>query len=362
LATRWRRVLVVSLTVIALAFAGLAVAAWGALQQIERMAIDLDGARERLGVDHDYAPRPGAGGDDRGRRDTGDRASDPDQSLVDPDAGQARPFDPRDDSLDVFLIVGVDAAGADGGSRADVILLGILPADGGDPALVSLPRDLWIEDLCRGGNQRINAALLGCGEQATGQELMILTVERFTGLPVDHYAEVDFDGFASVIDIVGGVEICTDHAVRDERSGLSMPAGCVQADGSQALAWVRSRTTEEYVDGTWQRVPDVDDLTRNERQQEVLLDVAEEVAATRSARRLRALAARAAEEVVLGESLSSELLARTMWNWRGTERDDVRRASLEVEHHTTDAGAAVLLPVQEFAELLDELGIEDPEG
>lgn len=356
MAAIWQRAFVVSLVVLGTALVGLSVAAWAAFHQFERLSYDLDGARDRLGVGEDYVPRPGA------EPDGGPAVSDEDGDEL----NRTRPgmdgwVDPRDDALDVFLVVGVDAAAADGGSRADVILLAILPADGGDPALVSLPRDLWIDDLCRGGEQRINVALLGCGDQATGQELMMLTVERFTGLPVDHYVEVDFDGFAAVVDLIGGLEICTEHAVRDDRAGLSMPAGCVAADGDQALAWVRSRQTEERVDGTWQRMEGVDDLARNERQQEVLLDAAEQVAATRSLRRLRALAGRAAEEVVLGESLSADRLTRLVWQWRDFDRDDVRRVSLEVEHHTTGGGAAVLLPAQDFSEVLDELGISEDE-
>jgi LCP family protein required for cell wall assembly len=351
--TIWQRAFIVSLVIVGTAVVGLGVAAWAALHQIERLSYDLEGARDRLGVPPEYAPRPGSDGVRRAER-RADAAGEPWPEH------DGRP-DERDDALEVFLLVGVDAEAADGGSRADVIMLAILPTEGGEPVLVSLPRDLWIEDLCRGGEQRINVALLGCGTQATGQELMLLTVEQFTGLPVDHYAEVDFDGFASVIDLIGGLEICTEHAVRDAKSGLAMPAGCVDADGEQALAWVRSRQTEERVDGVWRQMEAVDDLTRNARQQEVLLDAAEQVAATRSPRRVRALAARAAEEVALGESLSSERLARLMWRWRDTDRDDVRRVSLEVEHHTTEGGAAVLLPVRPFGEVLEELGV-DPDA
>jgi LCP family protein required for cell wall assembly len=71
--------------------------------------------------------------------------------------------------------------------------------------LVSLPRDLRTE--IDGHTSKINAAFaLG------GPDLLVRTVERTTGLPINHYAEIDFAGFLKVVDALGGITLCTAAA------------------------------------------------------------------------------------------------------------------------------------------------------
>ena len=74
---------------------------------------------------------------------------------------------------------------------------------------------------------------------------MTVMVGDVAGIEIDHYAEVDFDGFISVVDTFGGVEICTEAPVRGRRADLDLPGGCIQASGDDALAWARSRRTRE---------------------------------------------------------------------------------------------------------------------
>ena len=83
-------------------------------------------------------------------------------------------------------------------SRADVIVLLLLPADGSDPVMVSIPRDLYLPNPCTGGYTRVNATLNGCGEAATGPELLSVAVEDFTGVQIDHFAVFDFEGFQAI--------------------------------------------------------------------------------------------------------------------------------------------------------------------
>jgi anionic cell wall polymer biosynthesis LytR-Cps2A-Psr (LCP) family protein len=98
-----------------------------------------------------------------------------------------------DDFADVF--------GSAGGQRADVIMLVQVMPDDSVARLLSIPRDLKV-DLDGRGTQKINAAYA-----YGGGSLLVSTVRRVTGLPIHHYVEVDFAGFAAIVDEVGGVTI-----------------------------------------------------------------------------------------------------------------------------------------------------------
>ncbi|MFC6067869.1 LCP family protein [Streptomyces ochraceiscleroticus] len=106
------------------------------------------------------------------------------------------------------------------------------------PSLVSLPRDSYVAVPGHGKN-KINAAY-GLG----GAKLLSRTVEQATGLRVDHYAEVDFLGLVRVVDALGGVRLCLDAPLKDEKSGADFPAGCSRMNGTQALAYVRARYSD----------------------------------------------------------------------------------------------------------------------
>jgi LCP family protein required for cell wall assembly len=147
---------------------------------------------------------------------------------------------------------------------ADTIMLVHLSGSGEHASVVSLPRDSYAElpahefaptgDRHSSHPDKLNAAL-----SHGGPSLMVRTVERLTRLRVDHYLEVDFASFMSAVDEVGGVEVCTTRRLRDDYSGLDLPAGSHTLDGATALAYVRAR----HVDST-------SDLGRMERQQRFL--------------------------------------------------------------------------------------------
>lgn len=126
-----------------------------------------------------------------------------------------------------------------GSARTDTILLIHLPAIGSStPAtMVSIPRDSYVP-IPGYGSDKINGAFtLG------GPQLLAQTVEQATGLRIDHYAEVGFGGFASLVDAVGGVSVCPTEPISDPLAGIDLPAGCQELDGRSALGFVRSRAT-----------------------------------------------------------------------------------------------------------------------
>jgi LCP family protein required for cell wall assembly len=132
------------------------------------------------------------------------------------------------------------ATGGDlGDGRTDTILLVHVPGLGSDvpTTLVSIPRDSYLA-IPGHGQDKVNAAYaLG------GAPLLAQTVEQATGLRLDHYAEIGFDGFAAMVDAVGGVTMCPTDPISDPLAGIDIPAGCQELDGRTALGYVRSRAT-----------------------------------------------------------------------------------------------------------------------
>ena len=268
-----------------------------------------------------------------------------------PDAFAAATSSGSAEAMDVYLVLGSDQRDYLGSSRrADTIMLFILPADGSTPVLISIPRDLYLPNPCTGGMSRVNANLNGCGSYATGPEQVAIAVEDFTGLTIDHFVLFTFDGFRNVIDRVGGVEICTDFAVRDfgvDPVPLDLPAGCTLAGGDQALAWVRSRHTEGFIDGEWVSVAS-SDLVRNRRQQDMVLQALQRVAAMSDISELAALVELLADDFVVDATLGlPEAIARA-WNLRSLDVAAIARPAIPVADYIDPDGRWVLVPRATF--------------
>jgi LCP family protein required for cell wall assembly len=132
------------------------------------------------------------------------------------------------------------ATGGDiGNGRTDTILLVHVPGFGSStpPTMVSIPRDSYVE-IPDHGQDKINAAF-----SIGGAPLLTQTVEQATGIRLDHYAEIGFDGFAQMVDAVGGVTMCPTEPISDPLAGIDLPAGCQKLDGRTALGYVRTRAT-----------------------------------------------------------------------------------------------------------------------
>lgn len=124
------------------------------------------------------------------------------------------------------------------GRRADTIMLLHLDEQREKAVLVHFPRDLRVEDP-DGRMVKINSIY------SQGPDAMVQTVSEFTGMPIHHYLEVDFNGFNQIVDAIGGVQVYFEEPVRDQDSGLDQPAGCVTIQGDQALAFVRARKIDD---------------------------------------------------------------------------------------------------------------------
>lgn len=218
-----------------------------------------------------------------------------------------------------FLVVGSDSRenlpddlegkfGDFGGERADVIIL--LQVVDDTVQLLSIPRDLKVEIPGHGTN-KVNAAYA-----FGGPDLLVETVTGATGVAVGHYMEVDFAGFAGIVDSLGGIELEFAHPARDLKSGLMVEeAGTQVVDGATALAYARSRTYEELIDGTWQSTSG-GDIARTGRQRQVLLEILDKASSPSGMVRSPLVVNEVTANLTVDESVTPILLARTAWGFR----------------------------------------------
>ena len=220
--TRQRALVSVGAVLSVLTFALAAVVAWGGwkYQEIDRAAVRLDpasagGATNYLVVGSDTRQ----GGDP-----LNPGAADDHQPLA-----------------DTMMVVRVDP-------RSKVA------------KVLSLPRDLWVTHSGSGRVGRLNAAY---GE---GPQHLVDTIRGELGIPINHYVEVDFQGFGRLVGAIGGVPIWFDRAMSDP-TGLDVErAGCVTLDARSALAFVRARHLR-YEEHGRMRPDGTGDLGRISRQQ-----------------------------------------------------------------------------------------------
>ncbi|MFB6441533.1 LCP family protein [Streptomyces sp. NPDC056411] len=163
-----------------------------------------------------------------------------------------------------YLLVGSDSrdgltdrekqqlhTGSAGGRRTDSMIL--LHTGGGRTTMVSLPRDSWLTipsytSPMTGKRHAPAKNKLNAAFAVGGPKMLVNTIERNTGLKIDHYVEVGFAGFVNLVDAVDGVPICLDRDLRDEKSGANFKKGCHLLDGARALAFVRQRHQEAQGD------------------------------------------------------------------------------------------------------------------
>jgi LCP family protein required for cell wall assembly len=136
--------------------------------------------------------------------------------------------------------------GSVGANASDSLML--LHMGTGRPVLISIPRDSYVP-IPGHGEDKINAAL-----SIGGPTLLVQTVESVTGLRIDHYMGIGFGGLVSVVNQVGGVNICLPDALHDYDSGVNLKAGCQTLNGDQSLAFVRDR--HSFADEDLQRIED----------------------------------------------------------------------------------------------------------
>jgi LCP family protein required for cell wall assembly len=174
------------------------------------------------------------------------------------------------------LIMGSDSRAGDqgvdqmenGGARSDTTILMHLSSDRKFAYGVSLPRDAIVDrPECKTDNGDVpaeNDVMFNTAFYYGGVACTVKTVESLTGIQIDHWVVVNFNGFKDMVDAIGGVEVCVPHAIDDERYQMHLQAGTQKIKGQAALDYVRVR--HGFGDGS--------DIGRMKRQQAFIASMA----------------------------------------------------------------------------------------
>ena len=212
-------------------------------------------------------------------------------------------LDPVSGDSTNYLLVGSDSReafdpeGSSGvtGRRSDTII--VLRTTPTGSSMMSIPRDLWVTIASTSKPGRIN------GAYNDGPANLVRTVQQNLNIPINHYMEVGFGSFAGLVDAIGGVTIEFPNPAFDDQSGLVVDtAGPVTLDGTQALAYARSRNYTEVIDGREVTEPTAD-LGRQQRQQQFLRTALKEVGATRNPLTLLRVADSMSSELIIDSDL-----------------------------------------------------------
>ncbi|MFE9440374.1 LCP family protein [Streptomyces sp. NPDC006602] len=269
-----------------------------------------------------------------------------------------------------YLIVGSDSrdglseqarkdlhAGGGGGGRTDSMML--LHTGTHGTTLVSLPRDSWVTlpsylDPDTGKRHRPAKDKLNAAYSLGGARLLVRTIELNTGIRIDHYTEIGFGGFVGVVNAVGGVDMCVDRNIKDQKSGLDLTQGCHTLDGAQALAFVRQRHQEAQ-----------GDLGRSRNQQKFLAALAHKAATPGTALnpfRAYPLLGSALDTLVVDKDMQLRTLVSLFEAMRSVSSGAGRQLNVPVAHLeiSTSKGSAVKWDAAKAKQLFTELRNDRP--
>ncbi|WRZ49030.1 LCP family protein [Streptomyces sp. NBC_01314] len=136
--------------------------------------------------------------------------------------------------------------GEDSGARSDTAMVVHIDEGRTEATVVSIPRDTLVTrpscPLESGGSTTVAYNVMFNSAYAVGGPICaVKTVESMTDVRMDHYVEIDFSGFAKLVDALGGVTVTVDEDIDDDDSHLKLEAGTHHLDGEQALALSRTR-------------------------------------------------------------------------------------------------------------------------
>ncbi|MER5498576.1 MULTISPECIES: LCP family protein [unclassified Streptomyces] len=210
--------------------------------------------------------------------------------------------------------------GAVSGARSDTALVVHIPEGRTKAVAVSIPRDTLVTrpECTRADGTSVPSAdrvMFNSVYSQVGPACVVKTVEKMSDVRIDHYLEINFAGFKDLVDAIGGVTVDVPKDIHDKSSGLDLTAGRHKLDGTQSLAYVRTR----------HGIGDGSDLGRIGLQQQFLL-------------------------ALLSEVKSQDLL--------GSPAKSYKIASSATRSLTTDSGLASLKSLAEFGRSMNGV---DPE-
>ncbi|MDL2080111.1 LCP family protein [Streptomyces sp. GXMU-J15] len=256
-----------------------------------------------------------------------------------------------DNGSENILVLGSDTrsgsnkelgGGADDGSaRSDTAMIVHVYKGHKKASVVSIPRDTLIDrpectDADGNTHAAANGVMFNSAYSTGGAACAVKTVESITDLRMDHYLEVDFQGFQKLVDDLGGVEITTTEDINDPDSHLNLKAGTHRLDGEQALGLVRTR----------HGVGDGSDLGRIQLQQafiKALIAQVKDVGLFTNPKKLYDLADTATKTVTTDSDLGSVNKLMSFANGlRGISPDNMTMITMPVQYDPADLNRVLI--------------------
>ncbi|MBN1681659.1 MAG: LCP family protein [Anaerolineae bacterium] len=273
-------------------------------------------------------------------------------------AGSALLDDPRRVTV---LLMGIDQrAGEEGTFPTDTMIVFSLDPVGQTGAILSIPRDLWVEYPGLGQPGRINSANI-LGDDINypgggGPAFAVKTAERTLGIPIDYYVLLNFEVFIKVVDAVGPIEVCPPETIHDEHYPdgsygyitVHFDPGCQDLDAEHLLQYARTRHGDS-------------DISRSTRQQEVILAVRQKVLSTGGVMALlpEAPSLWASVQENIRTNMTFEDLVSLALKTEDIPSDNIRQGQItyaEVYSSTTPEGDEILIPIgSDIRRLIEDL-------
>ena len=234
------------------------------------------------------------------------------------------------------------------GQRSDVTMIArIVPATK-QVWILSIPRDLWVDipgDVPGvSGMNRINTAF------NNGPDLLIQTIEQDLHIPINHYVSVNFNGFQSMVDALGGITMDFPMPLKDSYSGLKVnTTGCQVVPGTTALELVRSRHLYYLKDGYWQ-YDGQSDFSRIQRQDLFFRAVLAKLnGSITNPLAVNGFIGAAVHNLTIDDTLGESNLVSLATELHGLASENLHTQTLPTFGYTTAGGAQVLGEAQPYA-------------
>ncbi|WP_405900478.1 LCP family protein [Streptomyces sp. NBC_00727] len=158
------------------------------------------------------------------------------------------------------------------GARSDTALVVHIPEGREKAVAVSIPRDTLVTrpECTKGDGSTVptkDRVMFNSVYSQVGPACVVKTVEKMSGVRIDHYLEINFAGFKGLVDAIGGVTVDVPEDIHDKSSGLDLTAGSHKLNGTESLSYVRTR----------HGIGDGSDLGRIGLQQQFLMALLSEV-------------------------------------------------------------------------------------
>lgn len=257
--------------------------------------------------------------------------------------------DPRRVSI---LLLGIDQReGEQGTFPTDTVMLLSLDPVGKTAAMLTIPRDLWVEYPGLNISARVNGANI-VGDDISypgggGPAYAVQTVENVLGINIQYYVLINFEVFYNVIDAVGPIEVCPESVIHDDEypdgsygyMTVHFEPGCQELDSEHLLQYARTRHGDAE-----------SDIGRSKRQQEVILKVREKILSTGGVTALLPEAPGLWESMQanIKTNLSFEEIISLARSAEKVGEENIRQSQIsfdEVYMSTSDDGDQILVPI-----------------